>query len=303
LQFFWRTEDGSMFAASIPRSGGSTFVHLASRGDWRGTVTDVALHVTGNLRNQPLIIPGISLEAFSWQGVISAVISEWTEFRRMNLVSINVLFGTPGGLRSETPSPTIAMASWAGLALVLLYVISVVQGRKSIVSYCAIVLIPWITLDQLWQRELSTQLQGTRLAFGGKTTHQKHLADLDGAIYSYTKRLKEAVLPATGARIIVLRSSSGHDYFRLKTQYYLLPHHIYNFGVVPPSKGIHPGDYILALGEIPELRYLSVEELLVWEPNKQMKARLVDTDTMGRLFRVMPPDSGAADAPERTRQN
>lgn len=299
LQFFWRTEDGSMFATPIPRSGGHTFVHLASREGWRGTITDVALNVTGNLRDQPLIIPGIDFEAFSWQGVTSAVISEWTEFRGMSSTSINVLFGTAGGVLSETPSPTLAMASWAGLALVLLYGISVVQGRKSVVSYCAAVLIPWIALDLLWQSELSTQLRETRLAFGGKTTHQKHLGDQDGPIYNYAKRLKEDVLPASSARIVILRNSIGHDYIRLKTQYYLLPHNIYNFGAVPPAQGIHAGDYILVLGDIPELRYLSAEELLVWKPNNRIQARRIDTDGNRQLFQVIPADSGDAGGHER----
>ena len=47
-----------------------------------------------------------------------------------------------------------------------------------------------MAVDQLWQLELGTQLQETRLCFRWQTTHQKHLADLDGQIYSYAKRRK-----------------------------------------------------------------------------------------------------------------
>ena len=72
--------------------------------------------------------------------------------------------------------------------------------------------------------------------FSGKTMHERHLADEDSEFYSYAKRLKAEVLPAKPSRIFILHESLEHDYERLKTQFYLLPHNIYNYGRFPQKE-------------------------------------------------------------------
>ncbi|MGL4564321.1 MAG: hypothetical protein ACRCVD_03430 [Halioglobus sp.] len=290
VKFFWRTATtgAEMFAASLPGNGDrAATANLAAQPGWRGTITDIALYVTGDLRGQDLVIPGISLDPYTWQGMLAAVFCEWTGFRGWTPASINALAGTPDAPLAETLSPTVAAAAWAGLALVFLLGSGVLVGRKYPISYGAVILIPWMAVDQLWQFELGTQLQETRLVFGGKTTHQKHLADLDGQIYSYAKRLKDHVLPPSPARVFILHDSWDHNLFRLKTQYYLLPHNIYNFGLTPPVGRVQPGDFILVLGSVPDLRFDANSQQLEWT-GQSLPVKALDNDPLGSLFRVVP---------------
>ena len=115
------------------------------------------------------------------------------------------------------------------------------------------------------------------------------MVDADKHIYEYSQRLEKESLPTSNSRIFVLHNSQGLNYDRLKTQYYLLPHNIYNYGSLPPSRGVRPGDYILALGDLPDLRFLPDKNLLTWPANKQLDVNLVDDDPLGNLYVVAPP--------------
>jgi hypothetical protein len=290
MQFFWRRAEspGQMFSALMPRNFGtsSTFT-LSAQPQWQGTITDMALYMTGDLRNQPLRISAITLAPPNWHQLIAAVWSEWTAFRGWSKSSINNLQGTPNYGGSETVSPTFAMAIWAGLALLFLSVMARFVSIIDLISYGAAILIPWIVLDQLWQSELSTQLQDTKYLFSGKTTHEKHLVDVDQNIYRYTKRLKEDVLPSSPSRIFILHDSSIQNFERLKTQYYLLPHNIYNFNEWLPHQQVQSGDYILALGTVPGLSFNAGKNQLRWEDNR-LTVTVVDRDPRGTLYRVPP---------------
>jgi hypothetical protein len=148
-------------------------------------------------------------------------------------------------------------------------------------------LVPWLALDLLWQNKLSIQLALTKAQFGGKTVAEKHLADIDGDIYRYISRLKEDVLPAESARIIILHNSYSHNFDRLKAQYYLLPHSAYNFGRVPPKRGTDTVDYILVLGELPAVSYSESMGALIWKKGKRvLPVEPVDTDPLGSLYRI-----------------
>jgi hypothetical protein len=77
-----------------------------------------------------------------------------------------------------------------------------------------------------------------------------------------------------------------HNYERLKTQYYLLPHNSYNYGRTPPLDAIRPGDFILVLGDIPGLRYQQALGQLAWGTAETLAVALVDEDKMGMLLEV-----------------
>jgi len=297
-QLFWRTAEHpeGMFFAPLPGSGAST-VHLAALPGWQGTITDLALYFGGDLRAQPLRIIGITLEPPGWRHLLAATWSEWTAFRGWKPDSINHLRATFTPPGPGTLSPTVAIASWVALALLFLYILNRFRPGASIVSYGAAMLIPWIVVDQLWQSELSTQLQQTRQLFAGKTTPEKHLVDVDRDIYNYTRRLQEEVLPSTPSRIFMLHASTGHNFERLKTQYYLLPHNIYNFGSEPLPASLRPGDFILALGTIAGLKYNERKKRLLWRDNR-LPVNIVDRSARGTLYRVRP----TADRPARPGQ-
>ena len=292
INFIWRT-------ASNPRRLSTTILNrslddpgtlnLSKELNWQGTVTEIGLHFVGETRDEPLIIPELTFQPYSWTSMAAAVWSEWTAFRGWSGKSINFLTGAPGHPGTATLSPTLAMGIWSLLAVLMLLTAGVVISKRQLTSYGAVIVIPWIVLDLLWQSELNSQLMETKTTFGGKTTHEKHMVDVDKHIYEYSQRLKKESLPTSSSRIFVLHNSQGLDYYRLKTQYYLLPHNIYNFGNTPPSRGLRPGDYILALGNLPGLKFLPNDNLLTWSANKQLGVNLVDSDPLGNLYVIAPP--------------
>ena len=184
-------------------------------------------------------------------------------------------------------SPVVVAAAWSALAALLLLLTGLLQGRVQLIALGGAFLVPWLALDLLWQNKLSTQLALTKAQFAGKTVAEKHLADIDGDIYQYITRLKEEVLPAESARLVILHNSYSHNFERLKAQYYLLPHSAYNFGRVPPKRGVGTVDYILILGDLPAVSYSESMGALIWKKGKRvLPVERVDADPMGSLYRI-----------------
>lgn len=291
INFIWRTTNSgrrlstTILNRSLDDPG---ILNLAKEPNWRGSVTEIGFHVVGGKRDKVLEIPEITLEPSNWWRWLQSAWSEWMAFKGWSGTSINFLQGTPGAPGSATLSPTVAMALWSGLGLLCLFAVCAIQSRHNPISYGIVILIPWIAMDLSWQGELQTQLTETKTTFAGKSMHQKHLADSDRHIYMHAQRLKAEALPTSPARVFILHESGGHNYERLKTQYYLLPHNVYNFGKVPPSHGIHPGDYILALGPSPELTFDPKYSRLSWSGGNDLEVELIDTDPLGQLYRVSP---------------
>ena len=295
LRFIWRTarNPGQLYSMLMPRRfAGRTTFNQAVHPEWRGTITEVGVHLQGELRGEPLVIPELIFETHGWRNLLATIWTEWTGFKGWTTTSINFLKGTPGLIQQETLSPTLAVAAWAGGALLFLYLIGRKTNHHRVASCAAATLIPWIILDQFWQRDLSSQLSETRFLFNGKSMHERHLSDIDGHLYQYAKRLKEQVLPLGDQRIFILHESEGHNFERLKAQYYLLPHNIFNYGRFPHSKASRPGDYILRLGQISGLEYESGDKKLTWGDNEHVRVGLVDQDELGSLFIVLGETTG-----------
>jgi hypothetical protein len=261
-------------------------MNLANNIDWEGSIVEVGIDVIGKLRDQPLTLSQLALMPHSWQTAMASVWSQWTAFRGWTGRSINTLQATPD---FAALSPVIVMAAWSGAALMLLFGLAALKHDHKLVSYGAVIVIPWIALDLLWQSELSTQLEESEFLFGGKTSLGKHLADVDSHIYAHATRLRDEVLPPAGARIFILHNSDDLNFDRLKTQYYLLPHNIYNYGRTPPTPAVRPGDYILVLGNIPGLSFRPDQGRLVWGEHEGLSVALSDSDPQGTLYRVNSP--------------
>ena len=170
--------------------------------------------------------------------------------------------------------------------MILLYVARATRRGDPLLILGSTILIPWLTIDLLWQHELDTQQAETRYLFSEKTMNERHLVDEDSDIYRYANRLKMSVLPQTASRLFILHDSVEHNYERLKTQFYLLPHNIYNYGRFPEKRFLSQGDFILVLGTIPGLKYNESSETLAWGKGQQLQARLLDSDERGMLFMV-----------------
>lgn len=254
---------------------------LSSEADWRGRIQELGLHVVPSHPDTRVAVSGLALEPWSQQRALVATLSQWLEFRGWTHRSLNYLRGHPG---EEGVSPMPYAAAWSVLAALILLLVRMLGGTLTGTAYAVVFFVPWIAVDMLWQRELLAQLQLTREQFQGKTLEQKHLADEDSAIYRYAKRLKRDVLPDEPARIFIADDTTGHDYTRLKTHYYLLPHNVYNFGSGAPRPAIRRGDYILVLADNADPVYVADESRLIWTFGRQVRAQEVDVAPLGRLY-------------------
>jgi hypothetical protein len=293
ILLIWRTlsDPGVLYNTELAATDGrAARLDLARLPDWRGTVLEIGVYVRAHAAEQELAIGGLALEPLGWRAALATDWSEWTRFRGWSAQSINYLYGTPD---SEGLSPVLVAAAWSALAVLLLLIAGLLRGGVPVGALAAVVLLPWISLDLLWQRELSTQLLQTRDQFAGKTIPEKHLADLDGDIYGYITRLKNEVLPAEPARIVILHDSHGHNFERLKAQYYLLPNNSYNRGRSLPREGLNKVDYVLALGTVPGLEFSAESHTLIWKNRKRtVRADLLDSDPMGTLYRLQSNPNG-----------
>ncbi|KZX58402.1 hypothetical protein A3709_02770 [Halioglobus sp. HI00S01] len=285
MYFIWRTARAPEEVFYLPiywTNDKPQLKLLAKHEEWRGTITEIGIDVYGELRGQGPLVSALTLQPNSAPHLLRAIWAEWTAFRVWTQKSAHHLKGTPP---RQTQSVTAAMAAWAGTAVLLLVLLGFARHRHSPVACAAAVLIPWLALDLLWQKNLNTQLDETRYLFAGKTQHEKHLADREHELYSYGLHLKVNVLPTPGVRIFLLNKGPIRDYRRLRMQYYLLPHNVFNFGWYPRPDKLQDGDYLLVLDEVKGLRFNADHSELRWPKNKSIPVELVDEGEFAQLYR------------------
>lgn len=289
LHFIWREahNPGEVHTVRLHRNPwGPSLVRLDGHPGWHGTVVELGVHAIGRDGGQALRIDSLRFEPPDWRLALAAQLSGWTAFRGWDHSSINYLFRT----RAEHGiSPLPVAGAWAALSAVLLWLIGVVRRRQAPAAYAAAALVPWMAIDLLWQQELSGQLSETRARFAGKTIHERHLADVDAWLYSYIQRLKAEVLPSAPARVFIMHDARKHHYDRLKAQYYLLPHNVYNFGAGPQHRAYRPGDYILIMRDTTDPVADEDGRVLRFASGHKLRVRRVDTDERGDLYRVREP--------------
>jgi hypothetical protein len=288
VYLIWRTagDPETMFNMAVPLGEGSVGVLLpGGHAGWTGQITEIGFDIYGELR-EPLLIESISLSPWTWQGALISVWGEWGDWldwsssRGWTQRSINGLRAVhrPGDL-----SPVLTIAAWSGLACLLLALASPMARSPRPLGFLFAVAVPWLAIDLLWQSSLFRQLDETRHLFAGKTQQEKHLAGQNNDLYRYASYLKAEVLPAPGTRIFLLQDTAHRTYRRLRAQYYLLPHNIYNYDRFPRPEYSTPGDYILVLGKVPGLAY--ERGALRWA-EQSLPAELVDLHSMGSVYRI-----------------
>ncbi len=285
LFLIWRTRERPDRVSSAPlalRESGTTAVNLARHPDWQGELTELGLDIYGEPGGQGLRVHSLRLEPPSAFALLRVVASEWLFAHRWSQRSINFLRGTPA---NSFYSPVAVVAVWVALAALAAWVLL----RRRVGSLLPVLVLlglgGWMALDALWSYRLSGQVAETRSRFAGKSQQERQLADMDGALYRQATRLRSEFLPPSPARVLILSAATGHDYRRLRMQYHLLPHNIYNYGAYPLIQGLHPGTYILVLGEVDVLEFTAADRRLRWLGHRVEVERL-DAANDAVLYRV-----------------
>ena len=285
MVLYWRVADrpGAVFGVPLQQTrDGSYWFNLQQSADWRGQITTVALGVYGETGHTPFYLDRMSFSPISASAVAATIWDEWTGLRGWSHRSINAIRGVmPTALQYPTP----AFAACALIAALLLAVIARFIPIISSLGFAVVIMVPWLALDGLWQLELSTQLARTHYQFAGKSMPDKHRAGLSPDLYEYAQHLQQKVMPKVGTRVFLLEDTPRMTYRRLKLQYFLLPHNIYNYDRLPRLSSLREGDYILSLGEIPELLFDEGAGQLRWQSFKVPAVRL-DSHPLGNVYRV-----------------
>lgn len=287
VNFSWRStsDPRQVYSQALnTRPGSPAVLQLQGLEGWQGTIVEVGIHVVAHDPGQSAVIETLRFAPADWRLALASQLTAWTAFRGWNQSSINFLLGknTGNGL-----SPLPVVAAWAALSALVLCVMGVLRGRQHPAAYAAIGVLAWVTMDLLWQYELHAQVRDSRFRFADKSMQERHEADLDAWVYRYVMRLKSEFLPAQPARVIIIHDARKHHYDRLKAQYYLLPHNVYNFDSGLENGAYHAGDYILVMRGASNPVLDDTTQQLVWEDGLRVSVRVLDTEVRGALYQVL----------------
>jgi len=273
--------------------GETRVVNLGKNPYWTGTITALGLKLEASEENNSAVLEEIELLPRSFAAAMENTWRAWQEFRPWDVRSLGFLLGTAD---INAPSPIIAAAAWAVLALILVLIWGVLAGIHYPVSHALVLIIPWLAVDLHWQHNLGLQIETSKRMYQGKTTAEKHAVSPDAHLLRYTDHLKETVLPEPPARIFILDHAQTRSYAKIKTHYFLLPHLVYSYGKVPPKESVYPGDYILSFKESEFLRFDEESGLLRWGQNSSLPVERLDDNFLASFFRVLPAelDEGAS---------
>jgi len=296
LSLAWRRADNPQLihkaTLNTPANPGAT-TYLGAHPEWRGTIIQLGLHVSVDDPATELGLSHLALAPYSIGHALAALHDDWLHLSLWNHFSINNLVQ---GNSAVQPFLTSAAALWAGLSVLLILAWSRFSPAPETTTTGALLfataLLPWLAVDGLWQYRLWHQLSVTEYHFGGRNIHEKHLADMDESIYRYALRLKSGVLPEQPARILLLHNSDGHNLARLKLQYYLLPHNVYNYDGLPPPGREKSVDYVILLGSTPPANIDASGGKLV-QNDRALGVSLINSDPAGYLFRAVHDEAGA----------
>ncbi|MDZ7790907.1 MAG: hypothetical protein U5L08_10525 [Xanthomonadales bacterium] len=265
-------------------SEGASWHSLAEREDWRGTISEIALMADRGRPRTMLILSSAVFHGATRKALAERSWSQWTRFDPWKMSSPNRY---PGARGDVILYPTAAFSAWSCVSLLIFLLVGWAM-RMSRPAFAAgalmILFLPWVGLDRLWQSQLDRQVDATRDQFGGLTQARKHERELDAGIQRYAARIAQVLPTGADDRVFILQDSRGHNFWRLRLQFHLLPSNIYNFGheLLPEMQS---GDYAVLLGEFGDLRFDATSGLLR-DGEQAWQAQLIDRHRYGRVFRL-----------------
>jgi hypothetical protein len=292
LFMFWRTASRQrpigFTRLQHPRSGIGWHT-LADAPGWEGEIAMVGFASLAHRGADPLRVLGASFFPASREALEARLLEEWWAFRPWSYSNSNKYEGVGGDALLH---PAAAAGLWTTLALLFFLVACrwLRPPHEVLVVMCLLtIFVPWFGLDRLWQRQLEEQVAASAAVFGGLSQSEKSAREPDAALQRYARRLRDR-LPAPGdTRLFVLHDSKGHHYWRLRLQFHLLPHDIFNFGrTLERADRMRDGDHLLLLGELGEIAFDGATGVLRDDEGRVPVAR-VDRHRFGTLYRVEGP--------------
>ena len=284
----WRTDGPSRqtFFHPVPwrRHDSPALVDMSRHAGWKGNIVQIGLDFYSDEPIEALSIGRVSLLPPGTRLRLQALWQDWTSQTSWSASSINHLRGNTS---DSWRTANLMLGAISLLALLIVMLLNRWQGRRfHAIQPGVVLLLPWVINDLLWQGTLSSRLEEARERFHGKTLHQRHLVDADADMYRYARHIKGDLLPEDPARVFIIHPDEGHVLTRLRLQYYLLPHNVFNAGKYPRDSAL-PGDYLVVLGTIPGLAFDGENRLLTWPGGQTGPVEAIDHNEHGRVYRLL----------------
>ena len=290
LAVFWRRVGASYaFTQSFEQNdSGESHIRLATAKNWRGQISDFGIVATGSpgqsFALQRLVLKPLSLPAML-SGSLKPIQTGFSFIEHWSLRSINFLVASGKGLAA----PVLVVASaLAGGIFVLMFCFLFrrrPERRGLAITASILFVLGWLVLDAKWQWVLMDNLRQARADFAGKSWQEKQQSGFDHILYKHAVKLKNEVLAEQTQRIFILHRADNSA-ARLRLQYHLLPHNIYNFDSQPAIEALQKGDYIVTVGKLPDLHYDAEQKNIRFADGSGIAASLVYSSDVVKAYKV-----------------
>jgi hypothetical protein len=280
----WRSDSSPGKTLTIPleQYEEGVYVALPTPPEWSGRIEAVALTIRGTLR-QPMFIEDVTIDPLDARDVLADRARDWFGFRHWSGLSINTAIGGP--LEQPVWLPIAAtIIAFSAVAWIL------VRGRRRMsrqamrIAITLVIGFTWVLLDARWLWLRAQQTLVTAGTFSGKTLREKHIADIDGYVYSFAEQVR-ARLPKAPARIYV---AADDHYFGGRLAYHLYPHNAYmdhHQGALPPPEKCKPGEYIIVFRRR-GVQYDPVQQTLSWDKQAAVPVEILIAHQGNAAFRI-----------------
>lgn len=274
ILFFYRRADepNEVQSLLLPLHPGQLTWYLGDEDAWKGGISEVGLIVYGDDSTR-LAVESLSLLPSSNRISIEAELSRWLAVWRWDQRTINFLRWDGGRI-----PPVPAVAAWLLLALLLL---RVMNGRRWQLA-ASLVIVGWLLLDVRWF--LEQYRQWSDLDNQIVAHPEGAVLGVDAELYQELERVKRDILPREPVRIQIVRDGPANNYWRMKAQYYLLPHSVYNYGGPPAWARLQAGDWVMVMGKVTGLTHTNASYLR--SGPHQIPASLKSHSNLLSLYRI-----------------
>lgn len=287
LRLVWNTLDdpARSYSRALGRGVNHGVLDVGAEPSWRGRILAIGLIVPGPL-TEPVRIERLELRPVTpaFAALVRELAADWSAFEPWSQRSIN--FAADAPLNALFPPVSMVLLALALGAACYALLEPPRRRPDALWPYVGLLLLGWLVLDLRWQWTLTKRLEQTATDFAGKSAEQRWLA-MDEALYPFLQTVRKHLpQPSQSVARLFIISADPTGFTTGRARYHLLPHNSYaGFTALPPPGVVRPGDYLLLLAPLANLRYNSEQGWLEGQ-GVRLSAELRYVAESGGLFQV-----------------
>lgn len=218
-------EDVTVVSLPWPRDGDSWF-DLGTVPEWKGRITELAFaeyptpQIVPPMQGfKPFTLVDASLYSRSWQGDLSALMTDWTGQWPWSQRSVHAL-----GRDTNTPrAKSLIICVMLAVGLVLIWSFLILKARAVALLRIGVfsLFVGWIMLDLQWHSGLRWRHSATQVLYSEFSWPERELHSADKDIVEAARELKYALKELPENSRVLVHSAASYTVLRLI--YHLLP--------------------------------------------------------------------------------